>query len=90
MNVSIIAGGAGFVGCNLLPLLAKEDRYLVVLDNLCRGREDYIDAARATAPGRVKFINVDLSDRAATIQAFDASLKIGTVDEVWHLEPIRK
>lgn len=85
MNVSIIAGGAGFVGSNLLPLLAKENRHLIVLDNLCRGRDEYIDNARAAAPGRVQFINLDLSDRAATIQAFDAALMVGTVDEVWHL-----
>ncbi|MBO9688668.1 MAG: NAD-dependent epimerase/dehydratase family protein [Mitsuaria chitosanitabida] len=85
MNVSIIAGGAGFVGCNLLPLLAKEDRHLMVLDNLCRGREEYLDAARAAAPGRVHFIHVDLSDRAATLLAFNAAQKLGTVDEVWHL-----
>jgi UDP-glucose 4-epimerase len=85
MNVSIIAGGAGFVGSNLLPLLAREDRHLIVLDNLCRGREEYIDASRASAGSRVQFINVELSDTAATYQAFDAALKVGIVDEVWHL-----
>lgn len=85
MNVSIVAGGAGFVGCNLLPLLAKEDRHLVVLDNLCRGREEYLDVARSAAPGRVHFIHVDLSDRVAALEAFEAAFKLGSVDEVWHL-----
>lgn len=85
MNISIIAGGAGFVGCNLLPLLAKEDRHLMILDNLCRGREEYLDAARTVAPGRIHFVHVDLSDCSATLQAFEASLKLGAVDEVWHL-----
>lgn len=85
MNISIISGGAGFVGCNLLPLLAKEDRHLMVLDNLCRGREEYLDAARNLCPGRVHFIHVDLSDSNATLQAFEATFKYGTVDEVWHL-----
>ena len=85
MNISIIAGGAGFVGCNLLPLLATEDRELMVLDNLCRGREEYLDAARALAPGRIHFVHVDLSDCSATEQAFEAALKLGNVDEVWHL-----
>ena len=85
MNVSIIAGGAGFVGCNLLPLLAKEDRHLMVLDNLCRGREEYLDAVRAAAPGRIHFLHVDLSDISATLHAFEATFKLGTVDEVWHL-----
>ena len=85
MFVSIIAGGAGFIGSNLLPLLAKEDRHLIVLDNLCRGRKEYIDNALASATGRIHFIQVDLSDIASTIRAFDTSLKFGTVDEVWHL-----
>lgn len=85
MLVSIIAGGAGFVGCNLLSLLAREDRHLFVLDNLCRGSEKYLDAARVVAPGRVHFIKVDLSDSSETNSAFNESLKFGTVDEVWHL-----
>lgn len=85
MNISIISGGAGFVGCNLLPLLAKEDRHLVVLDNLCRGREEYLDAARDLSPGRVHFMHVDVSDSNATLQAFEATFEYGTVDEVWHL-----
>ena len=85
MLVSIIAGGAGFVGCNLLPVLAREDRHLIVLDNLCRGRERYLDAAHVVAPGRVHFFNVDLSDSGETNNAFDESSKFGIVDEVWHL-----
>ena len=85
MNVSIIAGGAGFVGSNLLTLLAKEDRKLMILDNLSRGREEYLDYVRAAAPGRVHIINVDLSDRVATLCAFNASLNLGSVEEVWHL-----
>lgn len=85
MKVSIIAGGAGFVGCNLLPLLAKENRHLMVLDNLCRGREEYLDTARSAAANRMHFIQVDLSDKAATLQAFEAARELGAIDEVWHL-----
>jgi UDP-glucose 4-epimerase len=85
MNISIIAGGAGFVGCNLLPLLANENRQLVILDNLCRGREEYLDPVRRIADERVHFLQVDLSDTVATNQAFDFANKIGRIDEVWHL-----
>jgi UDP-glucose 4-epimerase len=85
MNVSIVAGGAGFIGCNLLPLLAKEQRHIMILDNLCRGRAQYLETVRADAPGRIHFINVDLSDTLATFQAVKESLKLGVVDEVWHL-----
>ena len=85
MNVSIVAGGAGFIGCNLLPVLAKEDRHLVVCDNLCRGQEAYLAPAREVAPDRIHFMNVDLSNGTATQQVFEAAARIGNVDEVWHL-----
>jgi UDP-glucose 4-epimerase len=85
MNISIIAGGAGFIGCNLLPLLAAEDRQLVVLDNLCRGREEYLDTAGKVTGDRIFFQKVDLSDRSATLEAFKLAQKYGNIDEVWHL-----
>lgn len=85
MKVSVIAGGAGFVGCNLLPLLAAEERHLVILDNLCRGREEYLNPVRRIAGDRVDFRNVELSDCAATLQALEFAHGLGTIDEVWHL-----
>lgn len=85
MYVSIIAGGAGFVGCNLLPVLAAEDRHLVILDNLCRGREEYLNSVRQIADDRVHFRNVDLSGCGETLQAFEFAESLGAVDEVWHL-----
>lgn len=85
MLVSILAGGAGFIGCNLLPLLATEDRHLVILDNLCRGREEYLDPGRKIAGDRVHFRNVDLSDVDTTLQAFEFARTLGIIDEVWHL-----
>lgn len=85
MSVSILAGGAGFIGCNLLPILANEDRHLVILDNLCRGHEEYLDPVRKVAGDRVQFCNVDLSDLDATLQAFEFATSLGKIDEVWHL-----
>lgn len=85
MNVSIIAGGAGFVGSNLLLLLAAEDRHLVILDNLCRGREEYLEPARRIAGNRLHFRDVELSDCGATLKASEFAQSLGIVDEVWHL-----
>jgi UDP-glucose 4-epimerase len=85
MKISIIAGGAGFIGCNLLPLLAKEDRHLLVIDNLCRGSVEYLDPVRELAPGRIHFLNVDLSDCSAVLRAIESNLHLGHIDEVWHL-----
>jgi UDP-glucose 4-epimerase len=85
MNVSIIAGGAGFIGCNLLSMLAKEKRHFVVLDNLSRGRELYLSPLKAIAGNRIHFCNVDLSERVATQSIFKWAKSLGVVDEVWHL-----
>lgn len=85
LNVSIVAGGAGFVGCNLLPFLVKEDRHLVIMDNLRRGREEYLISTSAEAPNRVHFIHVDLSNRDSTLKAFESANNLGLIDEVWHL-----
>lgn len=85
MALSIIAGGAGFIGCNLLPLLAREDRNLVIMDNLCRGSEDYLDSVRKIAGDRIHFLNVDLSKVDETLNAFKFASNLGTIDEVWHL-----
>jgi len=85
MFVSILAGGAGFVGSNLLSLLVKEDRHLVILDNLCRGREEYLASVKKIAGERVHFVKVDLSDLDATLNAFEFSNRLGEIDEVWHL-----
>ena len=85
MFVSILAGGAGFIGCNLLSFLAKEDRHLVILDNLCRGREEYLASVKKSAGERVHFIKLDLFDLDATLNAFEFAIGLGEVDEVWHL-----
>lgn len=85
MNVSIVAGGAGFVGCNLLPLLANKDRQLLILDKLCRGREEYLDPVRKIIGDRVHFCKIDLSDPEATLSAFEFAKRLGVIDEVWHL-----
>jgi len=84
-NISIVAGGAGFIGCNLLPVLIEEDRQVIILDNLCRGKEEYLTPVRKIAGDRVHFFNVDLSDTVATLDAFEFAQRLGVIDEVWHL-----
>lgn len=85
MYVSIIAGGAGFVGTNLLPLLAEENRHLVILDNLSRGRQEYMDSVRRISGNRVHFLKVDLSNSLGTLKALGFAQSLGIADEVWHL-----
>jgi UDP-glucose 4-epimerase len=84
MGVSIIAGGAGFVGSNLISLLSQEDRYLIVLDNLSRGRVGYLEAAQASHRGRIHVVPIDVSNQSLTLEAFQRASEFGRIDEVWH------
>jgi UDP-glucose 4-epimerase len=83
MNISIIAGGAGFIGANLCELLLAEGRTVVVIDNLLRGSRDYLNGGAAAS--RLIFIEADLAKRSPTEDAFAKATSFGKVDEVWHL-----
>jgi len=82
MNVSIVAGGAGFIGSNLLPHLVTEGRVVLVLDNLCRGKESYIAEMNSSS---IYFRNTELSTVNETMSAFEYAKTLGQVDEIWHL-----
>lgn len=81
--VSIVAGGAGFIGANLCERLLEEGRTVVVIDNLLRGSRNYLSAGTATS--RLHFIEADLAQRAPAEAAFAQAATFGAVDEVWHL-----
>ena len=83
MNVSIIAGGAGFIGANLCKRLLAEGRTVVVIDNLLRGSRNYLNGGAAAS--RIVFIEADLAKRNPTEDAFAKATSVGIVDEVWHL-----
>jgi UDP-glucose 4-epimerase len=85
MKISVVAGGAGFIGCNLLSSLAKEDRHLVILDNLCRGKLEYVDSVASNFANRIHFVNIDISNLSLTLNAFKFASNFGEIDEVWHL-----
>jgi UDP-glucose 4-epimerase len=82
-QLSVVAGGAGFIGANLCERLLEEGRSVVVIDNLLRGRLDYLCAAAATS--RLHFIEADLAQRAPAEAAFVQAATFGVIDEVWHL-----
>ncbi|WP_254441280.1 SDR family NAD(P)-dependent oxidoreductase [Pandoraea cepalis] len=84
-NISIVAGGAGFVGVNLCSRLLEEGRTLVVLDNMSRGRESLVRVATRGFDDRVYVLRCDCTDEQALEQAFEQAVQLGRVDEVWHL-----
>jgi len=80
--VSVVAGGAGFIGSNLCRELVAEGRTVVVIDNLMRGSRAFLEGL---PQGSVFFIESDLANRAHVVEAFKGLHTIGEVDEVWHL-----
>lgn len=55
---SIVTGGAGFIGSNLVDKLVKEGHFVTVVDNLSTGRHSNISHH---SKKKVKFINLDIS-----------------------------
>jgi UDP-glucose 4-epimerase len=83
MKVSVVAGGAGFIGSNLCELLRGEDRIIVVLDNLSRGKTDYLAASLTS--NNVVLVEADLAIRGSAEVGFAKASEYGVIDEVWHL-----
>ena len=82
--VQIIAGGAGFIGSHLTTaLLAQGSTDVVVLDNLSRGRKQYLGNAMAT--GRCHFIEVDCADPVALGTALKEALAARKAQAIWHM-----
>lgn len=81
--VSVVAGGAGFIGSNLCEYLLSEGRTVLVIDNLSMGNARYCKAG-AINP-RLHLIKGDLALRTFAEAAFEKALSLGFVDEVWHL-----
>lgn len=84
LPVSIIAGGAGFIGVNLCMRLLNEERILFVIDNFCRGRPEYLQTLIDNHE-KIFLFEADLSDRAQCESAFALAATHGRIDEVWHL-----
>jgi UDP-glucose 4-epimerase len=76
MSRILVTGGAGFIGSHLVDRLASErSNYIVVLDNLRRGRLENLSKSLH----RIRFIQADIRERAAVEEA------MRNVDIVYHL-----
>jgi len=82
-SISLIAGGAGFIGANLIPKIVDEGKIVLICDNLSNGRldmiEDFIDNES------VYFRKVNLHNSEEINKAFQFATKLGSIDEIWHL-----
>jgi len=78
MNI-LIAGGAGFIGSNLAKLLLSQNNQIIVIDNLERGRIEYLPQST-----NVKFTQVDLATDGFVSHINEIQHET-PIDVVWHL-----
>ncbi len=79
----LVTGAAGFVGVNLIPALLERGSRVVGLDNLCRGRREYL--APWLDDPRFAFEEVDLADLDAYRKVLHACHAKDPITEVWHM-----
>ncbi|MDD5131488.1 MAG: SDR family NAD(P)-dependent oxidoreductase [bacterium] len=75
-KVTLVTGGAGFIGTHLASYLGKQGRSVVVLDDLSSGSRQNLQQLKVTA----ELIEKDIADPAAL-----ESLKNYGIDTIYHL-----
>ena len=83
-RVSIITGGAGFIGANLAKKLISSGHSVVLGDNYSLGSKKNIE--QCISPNFNDFLEVDVSSSDGAMSLFEFCLRRhGRIDEVWHL-----
>jgi len=77
MNKSLVTGGAGFIGSNLVDSLIGRGDKVIVLDNLSTGRQENLNP-------KAEFIEIDLRDLEEIRPHFN------DVDYVFHLAALAR
>ncbi|MCB0053224.1 MAG: NAD-dependent epimerase/dehydratase family protein, partial [Caldilinea sp.] len=65
---TLVTGGAGFIGSNLVKLLFEEGHEITVLDNLSSGYQSNLPASR-----QVRIVTGDVRDPVAVESAIDGA-----------------
>lgn len=87
MKKILVTGGAGMIGSNLVKKLVKEGNEVYVIDNLWRGKLDYLNDDQTGIPViniETHFLNIDLSEQGNA----DAFIFSGKIEYVVHLADI--
>ena len=78
----LVAGGAGFIGINLIKELnkSKKDHKIIIIDNLILGNKENIPKN-----SNFKFINLDISEFKTFSSYIDKLNAAYSINEIWHL-----
>jgi len=82
--VSLVAGGAGFIGVNLSRKLIQLGQTVVIGDNLSLGTRENI--SKWISADFTNFLDVDISCEKGVEKLFDFAIQqYGHIDRIWHL-----
>lgn len=79
----VIAGGAGFIGSKLAKYFLAQGEDILILDNLCRGRQEYINDLLPQA--KVHFVQQDLSDEEQVYEVMRRFHEDNPITAAWHM-----
>jgi Nucleoside-diphosphate-sugar epimerases len=82
--ISVILGGAGFIGNNLISRLLLEGQTIVVLDNFSRGSKEY-SIEHFGNNNSFHIFDCDASSFDELLKSFELIKKFGVIEDVWHL-----
>ncbi len=83
-RLSVITGGAGFIGVNLIRQLLDKNHNVIVLDNFSLGTLSNIEQFNEN--NSFSYVECDLSVSSQVDDAFNQILKKNEkIDEIWHL-----
>lgn len=80
-KISLVIGGCGFIGSNVVRRLVQEGQRVVVADNLSLGRLEYI----ADVSNEIEFLETDAASLSSLENAFRKVGNFSGKVEVWHL-----
>lgn len=78
-KAALVTGGAGFIGSNLIKVLSKSFDKLICIDNLSRGKKEYLKEVQ-----NLHFIEEDLSNFNKIKKNLDLLQNQFEIEEVWH------
>jgi len=82
-DISLVSGGAGFIGTQLVSRLLNEGRKVVVIDNFSRGQRRHLLPFAYNL--QLQVLEADIANRQQCEEAFNLASQNGRIYEVWHL-----
>lgn len=79
----VLAGGAGFIGSKLAKRFLDQGEEVLILDNLCRGRREYV--ANLQPQEHMHFVQLDIAEELHTLEIMRAFHERSPISAVWHM-----